>query len=84
MFEYVCVLLKVCFYVNNIEAGMHSSLSFQTYYRSIAEKQADPQNVILIGHSSGAQAALRYAELSFGGGVCKNHTLSMVFDFDVL
>lgn len=63
MFEYVCVVLKVCFYVNNIEAGMHSSLSFQTYYRSIAEKQADPQNVILIGHSSGAQAALRYAEL---------------------
>lgn len=36
------------------------------FYRSLAEKHAsnaDPQNVILVGHSSGAQAALRYAEL---------------------
>ena len=32
------------------------------HIRSLAEKQADPKNVILVGHSSGAQAALRYAE----------------------
>ena len=35
--------------------------------RSLAEKHTsdadDPRNVILVGHSSGAQAALRYAEL---------------------
>ena len=30
--------------------------------RSIAEKQDDPRNIVLVGHSSGAQAALRYAE----------------------
>eukprot|EP00571_Detonula_confervacea_P017235 CAMPEP_0172311990 /NCGR_PEP_ID=MMETSP1058-20130122/16318_1 /TAXON_ID=83371 /ORGANISM="Detonula confervacea, Strain CCMP 353" /LENGTH=209 /DNA_ID=CAMNT_0013025327 /DNA_START=8 /DNA_END=637 /DNA_ORIENTATION=- len=34
------------------------------HMRSLAEKHAaDPSNVILVGHSSGAQAALRYAEL---------------------
>lgn len=36
------------------------------HMRSLAEKHAtdgDPKNVILVGHSSGAQAALRYAEL---------------------
>ena len=33
------------------------------HIRSLAEKIDDPQNVILVGHSSGAQAALRYAEL---------------------
>ena len=33
------------------------------HMRSLALKEKDPQNVILVGHSSGAQAALRYAEL---------------------
>ncbi len=33
------------------------------FIRSLAEKNDDPKDVILIGHSSGAQAALRYAEL---------------------
>lgn len=33
------------------------------FIRSLAEKEHDPSNVILVGHSSGAQAALRYAEL---------------------
>jgi len=33
------------------------------HIRSVAEKQEDPLNIILVGHSSGAQAALRYAEL---------------------
>mmetsp|Transcript_14602 Transcript_14602/g.31764 ORF Transcript_14602/g.31764 Transcript_14602/m.31764 type:complete len:139 (+) Transcript_14602:14-430(+) len=36
------------------------------HIRAIAEKHApdpDPKNIILVGHSSGAQAALRYAEL---------------------
>lgn len=35
------------------------------FMRSLAEKHSsqDPSNVILVGHSSGAQAALRYAEL---------------------
>lgn len=32
------------------------------HIRSLAEKQVDSENVILVGHSSGAQAALRYAE----------------------
>lgn len=31
--------------------------------RKLAEKQGNPQDVVLVGHSSGAQAALRYAEL---------------------
>lgn len=33
------------------------------FIRSLAEKDDDPNEVILVGHSSGAQAALRYAEL---------------------
>lgn len=33
------------------------------FIRSLAERDNDPSNVILVGHSSGAQAALRYAEL---------------------
>ncbi|KAL7537785.1 hypothetical protein ACHAXR_008076 [Thalassiosira sp. AJA248-18] len=36
------------------------------HMRSLAEKHTtdtDPNNIILVGHSSGAQAALRYAEL---------------------
>jgi predicted alpha/beta hydrolase family esterase len=35
------------------------------HIRSLAEQSSseDPSNVILVGHSSGAQAALRYAEL---------------------
>jgi len=32
------------------------------FIRSLAEKQDNPINVVLVGHSSGAQAALRYAE----------------------
>lgn len=32
------------------------------FMRSLAEKDDDPNDVILVGHSSGAQAALRYAE----------------------
>lgn len=33
------------------------------FIRSLAEKEEHPEDVILVGHSSGAQAALRYAEL---------------------
>ena len=33
------------------------------FIRSLAERQEKPEDVILVGHSSGAQAALRYAEL---------------------
>ncbi|EJK64718.1 hypothetical protein THAOC_14517 [Thalassiosira oceanica] len=36
------------------------------HMRAVAEKHgadSDPDNVVLIGHSSGAQASLRYAEL---------------------
>lgn len=33
------------------------------FMRSLAEKHStDPENIVLVGHSSGAQAALRYAE----------------------
>jgi len=32
------------------------------FIRSKAEETADPSNIILVGHSSGAQATLRYAE----------------------
>lgn len=32
------------------------------FIRSLAEKQEKPDEVVLVGHSSGAQAALRYAE----------------------
>ena len=41
-------------------------------HRILAEKHApgsDPTNIILVGHSSGAQAALRYAELYSVRGV---------------
>ena len=33
------------------------------HVRSLAEKSGCPENIVLVGHSSGAQAALRYAEL---------------------
>ena len=39
--------------------------SSRRFARTVAEKHApgaDPSNVVLVGHSSGAQAALRYAE----------------------
>ena len=41
------------------------------FMRSIAEEASpdDPSNVILVGHSSGAQAALRYTELHKVHGV---------------
>lgn len=32
------------------------------FIRSLAEKEENPEDVVLVGHSSGAQAALRYAE----------------------
>lgn len=39
------------------------------HIRSLAEKTSDDSNVILVGHSSGAQAALRYAELFSTRGI---------------
>ena len=33
------------------------------HMRSLAEKHGPSENIVLVGHSSGAQAALRYAEL---------------------
>jgi len=33
------------------------------HMRSLAEKHGPPENIVLVGHSSGAQATLRYAEL---------------------
>ena len=43
---------------------IHACIIFY-FLSSVAEKHssADPSNVVLVGHSSGAQAALRYAEL---------------------
>lgn len=32
------------------------------FIRSLAEKEGNPESVVLVGHSSGAQASLRYAE----------------------
>ena len=55
-------------------------------FRTMAEKHAsgaDPKNVILVGHSSGAQAALRYAELyAVQGIVLVSATYSDLGDAD--